>query len=293
MATPLRKTRPSHRRDVGRWVPGLALLLSMAAGLPSSAGAAETVPTPTPSEKPQATATQATAPGTAAPSTGTPSPHGEEADIEKIKEKYWARGNEAEMGVVQNRLYPKVHRVEVSLTGGALSGDPFLSTYTLGLTAGYHFSEFFALHLVGWKAIVSPSAALKTLQQQLNTTANTNEPRFYFGPEARASVLYGKLSLLGAAILYFDAYFSLGGGIVSTESGSSGAVTAGVGQQIHVSRTVSLDLAYKFLWYHETVLGKLPSNFGQPVSKRGNLSSELSLGISIFFDTAGAEGVKK
>ncbi len=212
----------------------------------------------------------------------------EEADVEKIKEKYWARGNEAEMGVVQNRLYPKRHKIELGILGSNLSGDPFLSSLTAGATLGFHFSEFFGLHLLHWQAFVSPSSALSTLQTQLNTTTNTNEPKRYFGLETRASVLYGKLSLLGAAILYFDAYFSLGGGRMTTQSGNSLGLSAGIGQQIHLSKTFSINIDYKFLWYQETILRKVVANPGENIGDnlggRTNLSNHFTIGFSVFLD---------
>jgi outer membrane beta-barrel protein len=212
----------------------------------------------------------------------------EEVDVEKIKKKYWARGDETETGVVQNRLYPKNHRFELGVTGASLSGDPFLTSYTLGATLGFHFSEFLSIHAVYWNAFVSPSSALTTLQNTLGTTTNTNEPRNYVGGEARASLLYGKLSLLGAAILYFDAYFSLGAGRILTESGPDFLVSAGIGQQIHLSKMWALNIDYKLLRYDETILGKVPgTNLGQNLATRANLSSAVTLGVSLFVDFFG------
>ena len=63
------------------------------------------------------------------------------AELEKIRQRYWAQGNEQEMGVVQNRLYTKEGRFEGTLLGGLLMTDPFLSVKTLGASIGYHFNE--------------------------------------------------------------------------------------------------------------------------------------------------------
>lgn len=214
----------------------------------------------------------------------------EEADVQKIREKYWARGNESEMGVVQNRLYPKRHRFELGFFGGNLNGDPFLSVFDAGVTLGFHFSEFFAMHLMYWKASVSPSSALKTLQDDLKTTANTNEPKSYLGVDARASILYGKLSLLGAAILYFDSYLLLGTGTLKTESGNSLAVSGGFGQQIHLSRVFSINIDYRVIYYKEKIIGKVSGpggNLGQELLTRSNLSNSITLGLSTFINVFG------
>ena len=181
----------------------------------------------------------------------------EEVDVQKFKEKYWAEGKETEMDVVQNRLFSKRHRIELGASLGSVAGDPFLSIYSVGASVGFHLSEFFALHAVAWKALVNPSSALTTLQSPpTSATANTNAPSSYIGGEFRGSLLYGKLSLMGAAIVYFDAYLSVGAGSISTESGSDALVSVGIGQQIHLSRLVALNLDFKQLYYSETILGK-------------------------------------
>jgi outer membrane beta-barrel protein len=221
------------------------------------------------------------------PKSPAPSAAGEEVDVEKIKEKYWARGNETEMGVVQNRLYPKFHRFEIGFLGGNLSGDPFLTTLNAGFSTGFHFSEFLGVHVQYWQAFVSPSSALTTLQNDLNTTTNTNEVRRYLGGDLRASVLYGKLSLLGAAILYFDAYFSLGAGRITTESGNSLLLSVGIGQQIHLSRVFSVNLDYKVVRYREDIIGKISGtdgNLGEYIATRNNLSALFTIGFSVFLD---------
>lgn len=213
-------------------------------------------------------------------------PSGDDVEVEKIRERYWAQGKEAEVGVVQNRIYSKKHKVEFALTGGKLSGDPFLSTYTLGGSVGFHLTEYFSVHAFGWKAFVSPSSALLTLQNDLKTTANTNEPRSFIGGEARGSLLYGKLSLMGLAILYFDAYITGGAGRLGTESGGNFAYFVGIGQQIHVSQLFSVNLDYRFMQYQETIIGKVSGtngNLGQSLGARTNQSGVVTLGVSLFF----------
>src|SRR6476659_8308907 len=88
----------------------------------------------------------------------------EQVNVDSIKEKYWARGNETELGVVQNRTFSKTGKFEFSLLGGALYSDPFLDVKMLGGTLGYHINEYFSFHLMAFKDLVSPSAALLTFQ---------------------------------------------------------------------------------------------------------------------------------
>src|SRR6476620_960925 len=63
-----------------------------------------------------------------APSTANEPAGPEEADIKKIREKYWTRGDDAEVGVVQNRMFTKRRKMEFGLDFDTVYGDPFLST---------------------------------------------------------------------------------------------------------------------------------------------------------------------
>src|SRR4051812_5711745 len=84
----------------------------------------------------------------------TPKGVDEKVNVESIKEKYWARGDESELGVVQNRLYSKEHKFEFGVFGGSVSTDPFLSVHALGASMAYHFTEYFAAQIEGWHDFV-------------------------------------------------------------------------------------------------------------------------------------------
>ena len=89
---------------------------------------------------------------------------GEKLQVDNLKEKYWAKGDESELKVVQNRTYTKAHKFELGVFGGWTTTDPFLSVQNIGGSVGFHISEYFAIEAVGWKSFVSNSAALDTLQ---------------------------------------------------------------------------------------------------------------------------------
>lgn len=219
-----------------------------------------------------------------------PSDADDEADVQEIKRKYWARGDETKFDVVQERLYRKSGKFELAAFTGAVLSDPFLDISNYGADLGYHFSELVSVHAIGWVNAVGPSSALTTLQDQLQTTANTNNPNYFLGVEGRASVLYGKLSLLGAVIVNYDIFFTGGLGTTNTQSGNYVTETVGLGQQIHLSQVFSLILAYRLIHYNETILGKITGpngNQGQNLGIRNNLSSVFTLGISVFLNPFG------
>jgi outer membrane beta-barrel protein len=211
----------------------------------------------------------------------------ERVDTEAIKEKYWARGDETEIGVVQNRLYSKAHKVEFQIIGGIISSDPFVSTYSLGGRLGYHFSEYFSAHLLAWKSWASPSNAQTVAGSsavEIGTAFNTDYARSYYGGEFQASLLYGKLSLVGKAIIYYDLHFLAGLGDTDTESGNNFTQSVGIGQQFYVSKRVSVIFDYRLMHYKDTLLNKtVPSELDQPAGVRTNWTNSISLGFGFLF----------
>lgn len=216
----------------------------------------------------------------------------EEVDVNTIKEKYWARGDESELGVVQNRLYSKAKRFEFSLFGGTVSSDPFLSMRSLGVAAGWHFNEYLAFSVIGWKYYVSPSSALKTFEQTIGATTNNNPPVSYVGGELSASLLYGKLSLVGKKIIYYDFHITGGAGQTSTVNGNYFTPTAGVGQKVFLSQNTFLRIDYRIQRYNEQIIERvITPRLGQLVGERVNWTNSVIIGVGILFG-ASAEDKK-
>ncbi|MGK5086399.1 hypothetical protein WDW86_02480 [Bdellovibrionota bacterium FG-2] len=202
-------------------------------------------------------------------------------EVEKIKEKYWAKADETELGVVQNRAYANAKKLEFGIFGGTVNTDPFLLVRNAGATAGYYFSPYFSTHIVCWKNFASGSSALKTFEATSGYTANTNIPRSFCGAQASGDFLYGKLSLFGAMIIYFDLHVRGGVGETRTESGKSLGPFVGLGQQIHLNKGFSLTLDYRMMVYQEALLGKVPgANFGTVLGNRTNVTDVITLGVS-------------
>lgn len=202
------------------------------------------------------------------------------AELEKIKQRYWAQGNEKEMGVVQNRLYTKEGRVEATLLGGFVTTDPFLNVRTLGGSIGYHLDETFSLHAFSWKDFSSGSAALTTLQEG-GKKANTNRPFATAGMEARASLLYGKLSLVGRKILYYDMHAGAGVAVTRTENGTYPGPVLSIGQNIFLTNSLTFRVDYRLLAYREDIIEReITAKLGQSVGMRNNFSNAITFGFS-------------
>lgn len=204
--------------------------------------------------------------------------------IDRVKERYWENGRETELRVVQNRLYTQAKKFEFGVFGGFVSQDPFLSIKNYGAELSYHLDDFWAITLMGWKDASNPSSALNTLEQANNVTANTNIPNHFYGGVIDYVPIYGKLSLVGKAIIYFDTRISLGLGKTQTETGNNVTPLFGVGEQIYLNRYSSLRIDYRLFEYGEDLAEKTTTapNYGQIVSHRTSWNSNFIVGLTIF-----------
>jgi len=217
----------------------------------------------------------------------------EVVDLKPVRERYWTRGEESEISVVQNRQFKKAGRFDLGVQMGLVSSDPFLNTQLLGASLGYHWNEYFSFHLLGWKHFVTSSTALKTFEETLGATTNNNPPRSYLGVEALGSLIYGKLSLVGRSILYYDLHFSAGAGAMTTESGASFSPSVGIGQQIHLGDRISLRVDYRLQYYRENLIEKvITPRLGQTVGQRDNWSNTVTVGVQYRLPELFSSGAK-
>lgn len=211
-------------------------------------------------------------------------PNGDDVDVDAIKQKYWATGDQTEMGVVQNRLYSKAGKFQLGLLGGVALSDPFLNIKPYGGSIGYHFNEFLGVDVLALKVRTAGSNALDTLTET-GKTANLVRPEAYYGGEVTGSLLYGKLSLLGAKIIYYDMHVSGGGGQMQTENGNAPAWSAGLGQRFYITNWASLKVDYRMMHYTETVQEQhIDSQMDKVLGKRANWTHTLVFGIDVLFN---------
>lgn len=207
----------------------------------------------------------------------------QQADVEKIEKEYWAR-QEEELSVVQQRLYTNRRKIELNILLGSVSSDPFLVNRSLTVTAGYHFSELFSVHLGLSKNFVSGSSAKEYLEQDAKSVALTNMQRYWLTVDSRWNLAYGKMNFFEKSILQFDWFLSGGFGMVSTESGNYFAIMPGIGQTCHLTEKLAISIHYKLFWYKERILSKAAATAGQLLGTNENLGSTLMVGIKIALD---------
>lgn len=235
---------------------------------------------------------------TSAPAAAPAGPgEADRVNVEAIKEKYWARGDESEIGVVQNRLYSKAGRFQFGLFGATIVNDPFLSNRAVGGTFGYNFSEYVGVQLVAYKNFSSDSDASTFFSDRFQAAGGgtlfppTNKPRAYYGAEGNFSLIYGKLSLIGRAIVYYDLHLTAGLGLMNTENGNYVTPSVGLGQQFYLNQHLSLRLDYRLFAYREELRNKVPGNpqNGTKFGDRTNFTNSISIGVQYLFGSSGGK----
>jgi outer membrane beta-barrel protein len=226
--------------------------------------------------------------------TATPTPgatrantRAEKLNLEQIQNKYLGNASN-EIQVVQNRKYTKAGKLEIGLLGGWVSADPFLNINAYGAFIGYHFSESIGVRALYWKESSSNTSGYTEVQTQDGIVVNTSAPKSLVGGEFQFTPVYGKVSLLGSSIVYYDLSLFAGVGRQQTESFGQtfNAITpiVGIGQQFFFGKIFSVGVDYRILHYSETVIDGQPasSTYGKSTGTRDDFSHILFLSLSIF-----------
>jgi outer membrane beta-barrel protein len=174
----------------------------------------------------------------------------EKIDVQTMKRRYWTVGNEDLMSVVQNRLYTKKGRGEFALGFGFYSDDPFISANSVSGRFGYHLNETISIHAFFAKIRSSYSSAYSAAKRDTYTPV-VNPAKSVMGAEARYSAIYGKLSILGKSIIYYDFSLSAGVSQIKTNADSPIAPVLGLGQQIFLSKKLFMSMDYRLMYHSE------------------------------------------
>lgn len=132
---------------------------------------------------------------------------------------------------VQERLFTKAFRHEISAVGGYYAADLYSSNWVVGGMYTFHFSEDLALEAsfqyTRFRSAVTDSYERRYPQIQLEEA--TNRPGLLYFGHLVWSFAYGKLRWLGSGISRFDFNIAIGAGVTddSTSLGITGS--AGLG----------------------------------------------------------------
>jgi outer membrane beta-barrel protein len=158
---------------------------------------------------------------------------------------------------VEDRLFTKAYRHELSAMGGYYAADLYSSNWLAGGAYTFHFSEDLALEasvaFTRFRSAVTDTYEARYPEVQI--TQSTNNPgRLYFG-HIVWSFAYGKLRWLGGGISRFDFNLALGAGVTddSTALGLTGS--AGFGAKLFFGKWFAVRWDVRDHLLREALLG--------------------------------------
>jgi len=202
--------------------------------------------------------------------------------------------------VLQNRRYRKSGAPQVFVLGGLSLGDTYRTVYQVQPRLGYWFNEDFGLETFYSARFNSPNNAYRALDQAINSggvtkSAYIREVTSQFGVLFNWAPWYAKINVFNS-ILYFDWYFSVGVGSLSTQIGPKTkddavsspswhnenifAVYLGTGHLFHLTEHWKIRLDTLGHFYSAPIYGGLP---GAPTDKAIFSNFSLNLGLGYKF----------
>ena len=158
---------------------------------------------------------------------------------------------------VQERLFTKAFRHELSAMGGWYAGDLYSSSWLGGGAYTFHFSEDLALEasvlFTHFHSDVTNSYERRYPDiQVLNKTDNPG--RLYFG-HLIWSFAYGKLRWLGDGTSRFDFNLAFGGGVTDDTTSRGATASAGLGTKFYFGKWFAVRLDVRDHVLREVLVG--------------------------------------
>src|SRR5271154_673421 len=143
---------------------------------------------------------------------------------------------------VEDRLFTKAFRHELSVMGGYYAADLYSSFPVVGGAYTFHFSEDFALE-ASYQYTRFTSAVTQTYERrfpEISLEESTNKPgNLYFG-HFIWTFAYGKLRWMGGGISRFDFNFALGAGVTDDQTARGLTGSAGLGTKMFIGKWFAL-----------------------------------------------------
>lgn len=192
--------------------------------------------------------------------------------------------------VLQNRKYLKTGHAILSVTGGVGFSNPYKNAYNVDPRLAFYMSEAFGIEVFYTWINNSSNNNLKALQSASPSVfPQIREIRAQYGGMLHYTPWYAKINVFNA-ILYFDWYFGLGAGNVSTfvDTRTTTSVAPNVvqqdvlgiffstGQFFHLSQRLLFRIDFTGAYYQVPINGT-----SGETSWYSNLNLGIGLGLKI------------
>ncbi len=157
---------------------------------------------------------------------------------------------------VQERLFQKARRHELSALGGLYAADLLSSSYLVGGAYTFHFSEDLGLE-ASFGYTHSHSEVVKIIEDRLATDLLKNRaPVYLVQGHLLWSLAYGKLRWFGSHITRFDFNLALGGGITDNQAARGLTFSGGLGFKFYPTEWLGLRMDVRDNVLEQELLGE-------------------------------------
>jgi outer membrane beta-barrel protein len=187
-----------------------------------------------------------------APPSASEAPKGEFVD-EAIRDELNARRT---YRGVQERVFQKALRHELSAMGGGYTADLTSSSYLVGGAYTFHISEDLALE--AYFGYTRQRAELvRIVEKRFATDLIREDSRvFIYGGHLLWNLAYGKLRWFHARVSRFDFYLALGGGITDNSAARTLTFSGGFGLKFYPTSWFAVRLDVRDQVLNQELLGE-------------------------------------
>lgn len=174
---------------------------------------------------------------------------------------------------VQERLFQKAGRHELSFMGGIYSADLLSSSYLLQGAYTFHVTEELGLE-AAFAYTRADSELVRIIENDRGITLLREQaPVYIYQAHLLWSIAYGKLRWFGGGITRFDFHLALGGGITDNQSARGLTFSGGIGFKFYLASWLAFRIDVRDQVLQQDVLGEsvIVNNIAA------------TLGLSVFF----------
>ena len=199
---------------------------------------------------------------------------------------------DVEIRVIKQKFFQKRMRLELGLNAGAIMNKSFIYTFMGGGDLAFHFSESISVFGEGYYGYTRNKGDCDIIGKTFKIGPVVEQINFFAGAGLNITPIYGKYQLPNGDVIYFDWFFTGGGGIANMRSSEinclpddSKAALAetqtqfnfGTGQRYFIDKNLAL------VWQIRDIITVDPKKF-DPKKTGSTLTSNLfvTLGLGYF-----------
>lgn len=127
------------------------------------------------------------------------------------------RDEPVEIQVIRPRFFSKIHRLEFGLEGVLVANQPFVYTYMVSGIAVYHLNEYVGFEANFEYGISSDKEEKTILTSDFGIKTEIDRIQSMTLAGLTLTPIYGKYQLGEGRLLYFDTFFTVGGGLTGVD----------------------------------------------------------------------------